>query len=82
MSAHERCELLIARYRIRPSEQALSYMPSKGIQYVAYDIKNDNSAKQRYKELGGRGVPLIIIGAHRMSGFSENNFEYYLNNHK
>ena len=63
-------------------KQALSYMSSKGIQYVAYDIENDNSAKQRYKELGGRGVPLIIIGAHRMSGFSESNFEYYLNNHK
>lgn len=63
-------------------KQALSYMASKGIPHVAYDIEKDNSAKQRYKELGGHGVPLIIIGAHRMSGFSESNFEYYLNNPK
>lgn len=63
-------------------KQALSYMSSRGIPHVAYDIEKDTSAKQRYKELGGRGVPLIIIGANRMSGFSESNFEYYLNNPK
>jgi glutaredoxin-like YruB-family protein len=63
-------------------KQALSYMSSKGIPYVAYNIEKDNSAKQRHKELGGRGVPLIIIGANKMSGFSEENLEYYLNNSK
>lgn len=61
-------------------KQALSYMSGKGIPYVAHNIEKDSGARQRYKELGGRGVPLIIIGAHRMSGFSEKNLEYYLNN--
>lgn len=63
-------------------EKALKYMSSKGISFVAYDIEKDSSANQRYKELGGRGVPLIIIGANRMSGFSAERLEYYLNNSK
>jgi glutaredoxin-like YruB-family protein len=63
-------------------KQALSYMSSKGIPFVAYNIEKDSSAKQRHKELGGRGVPLIIIGSNKMSGFSEENLEYYLNNSK
>jgi glutaredoxin len=61
-------------------KKALRYMESNKIPYVAYDIEKDSSAKQRYKELQGRGVPLIIIGSQRMSGFSAESFEYYLNN--
>jgi glutaredoxin len=63
-------------------ERAISYMSSKGIPFVAYDIEKDSSASQRFKELGGRGVPLIIIGANRMSGFSAERLEHYLNNGK
>jgi glutaredoxin len=57
---------------------AENYMKSKNYPYVKYDIEKDNAAKQRHKELGGRGVPLIIIGANRMSGFSPETLEYYL----
>ncbi len=46
------------------------------------NFEKDSSARQRQEELGGRGVPLIIIGANRMSGFSEETLEYYLNNSK
>ena len=63
-------------------KQAQSYMRSKGIAYVAYDIEKDSSARQRHKELGGRGVPLIIIGSNKLSGFSADTLEYYLNNSK
>ena len=63
-------------------EQAIGYMSRKGIPFVAYDIEKDNSANQRHKGLGGRGVPLIIIGANRMSGFSAERLGYYLNNSK
>lgn len=60
--------------------KAQNYMKTKGIPYVAYDIEKDSAAKQRYKELGGRGVPLIIIGSNKMSGFSPESLEFYLNN--
>jgi glutaredoxin-like YruB-family protein len=63
-------------------KQALKYMKSKGIPYAAYDIEKDSAAKQRHKELGGRGVPLIIIGSHKMSGYSQQTLEYYLDGGK
>lgn len=61
-------------------KQALRYMDSKGIPYVAYNIEKDDAAKTRHKELGGRGVPLIIIGPNKMNGFSQSVMEKYLNN--
>jgi len=61
-------------------KQARNYMNANGISFVSYDIEKDSSAKQRHKELGGRGVPLIIIGSNKMSGFSPETLEYYLNN--
>lgn len=54
------------------------YMKSRNYPYVKYDIEKDSAAKRRHKELGGRGVPLIIIGANKMSGFSPDTMEYYL----
>lgn len=61
-------------------KKAESYLKSNGIPYVAYDIEKDSAADKRHKELGGRGVPLIIIGSNRMNGYSQENLEYYLNN--
>src|SRR6185369_10755535 len=61
-------------------KKAQKYMKEKGIPYVAYDIEKDSAAMQRHKELGGRGVPLIVIGSKKMSGFSPESFEYFLNN--
>lgn len=59
-------------------KQAIRYMNNKGISYVAYDIEKDSSAKQRYEELGGRGVPLTVIGSKKFSGFSPELLETYL----
>lgn len=59
-------------------KKALAYMDSKGISYVAYNIEEDDAAKQRFEQLGGRGVPLIVVGSNKMSGFSEEELEEYL----
>jgi glutaredoxin-like YruB-family protein len=61
-------------------KQAQDYLKSRGIPYVAYNIEKDSAAKRRHKELGGRGVPLIIIGSNKMSGFSPEALGYYLAN--
>ena len=53
--------------------------PNNNIKYVAYDIEKDSAAKQRYEEMGGRGIPLIIIGDNIMPGFSQETFEHYMN---
>ena len=61
-------------------KRAEKHLQSKGISYVAYDIEKDSAARQRHKELGGRGVPLIIVGSHKISGFSPDTIDYHLNN--
>jgi len=60
-------------------KKAQKYMKDKGIPYVAYDIEKDSAAMQRHKDFGGRGVPLIVIGSKKMSGFSPEAFERFLN---
>ena len=60
-------------------KKALAYVKDNNIKYVAYDIEKDSAANQRYKEMGGRGIPLIIIGDNIMSGFSQETFEHYMN---
>ncbi|HEY6837553.1 MAG TPA: glutaredoxin domain-containing protein [Geobacteraceae bacterium] len=59
-------------------KRARAYLDSKGVRYVAYDIEKDPAAKQRHKELGGNGVPLIIIGSNKISGFSAQAIDHYL----
>jgi len=56
-------------------KKALAYMKSRNIPYVAYDIEKDASAKQRHNEFGGRGVPLIIVGTKKLTGFSPEGLE-------
>ena len=61
-------------------KSAKSYLDRRGIPYVAYDIEKDSAARERHQQLGGGGVPLILVGSRKMSGFSPQALEYYLNN--
>lgn len=58
------------------------YLESKGIPYVAYDIEKDGAAKIRYQEMGGEGVPLIVIGQNKIAGFAPAQIDYYLSRNK
>ena len=51
--------------------QAREFFARGGIRYTELDIEKSASAHAEYKGLGGRGVPLIVVGDQRMSGFSE-----------
>ncbi|QWV95127.1 DUF4124 domain-containing protein [Geomonas oryzisoli] len=63
-------------------KKARAYLNSKGIPYVEYDIEKDAAAERRHKELGGQGVPLIVIGSNKISGFSAQAIDHYLENAK
>lgn len=58
-------------------KKARDYFRRKKINYVEYDIEKDQRAKRRYDELGGRGVPVILVGKQRMNGFSAAGFERF-----
>ena len=56
-------------------KNARAYFASKGISYRDIDVEKSESGRKEFKELGGGGVPLIIVGDKVMRGFSAKSFE-------
>lgn len=56
-------------------KKARAYFEDQGIDYNEYDIDKDPQGKREYTQLGGRGVPVILVGNKRMDGFSKARFE-------
>jgi len=56
-------------------KKARAYFKKNGISYIEYDIEKDERAKRMYDLLGGKGVPVILVGKKRMNGFSVAGFE-------
>jgi glutaredoxin len=54
--------------------KARKYFRAHHIPYTEYDIEKDTAAKRRHQELGGGGVPLILVDKERIRGFSEDSF--------
>ena len=42
-----------------------------GIQYVDLDVEKSREAGDRYRELSGKGVPVILVGDRVITGFDE-----------
>jgi glutaredoxin len=63
-------------------KKAEQYMSARNYPFVAYDIEKDKSAMKRYQEMGGRGVPLILLGSQKLSGFSSSAIDQYMQGHK
>jgi glutaredoxin len=55
--------------------KAKQYFKANSIPYVVYDIEKSRAGKQGFKQLKGRGVPIILVGGKRMNGFSVAKFE-------
>jgi len=56
-------------------KKARAYFRANNITFTDHDIEKDSSAKREYDRLGGRGVPLILVGDKQMNGFSIGGFE-------
>jgi len=59
--------------------RAKRYFEQHGIPYREYDIETSSKGKRDFARLGGRGVPIILVGDKRMNGFSEQRFEALYN---
>jgi glutaredoxin len=51
--------------------QARAYLTSRGIPFEDLDVEISAQGKQEYRELKGRGVPIILVGNQRMNGYSQ-----------
>ena len=56
-------------------KKAKTYFQRKGIPFVEYDVEKSAKGKQDFKKLGGKGVPVILVGETRLNGFSRAAFE-------
>lgn len=56
-------------------KRARSYFKENGIRYNDVDVEASEANKKEFKELGGGGVPLILVGDKAMRGFSPQKFE-------
>src|SRR5512147_831936 len=58
--------------------KARAYFKRTGTAYTEHDIEKSADAHAQFERLGGRGVPLILVGDEKMAGFSELAFESLL----
>jgi len=58
--------------------KARAYFAQSGIAYVEHDVEKSAIARAEFKRLGGRAVPLIVVGREKMNGFSEVGFEFLM----
>jgi glutaredoxin len=49
---------------------AKQYFAQKGVSYQEIDLEKSPDGRAAFEKLGGRGVPLIMVGEKRMEGFS------------
>lgn len=50
--------------------KARNYFNAQDIAFTELDIERNAQAKKEYDSMGGRGVPVILVGEKRMNGFS------------
>lgn len=55
--------------------QAKKYFHKNKISYCEYDMENTETGKQLYKKHGGGAVPILLIGQHRLKGYSQEQVE-------
>jgi glutaredoxin len=50
-------------------KRARSYFAQKGLEVREVDIEASEDGMREFREFGGQGVPLILVGEQRMRGF-------------
>ena len=56
-------------------KQAKQYFRKNNIAYVSYDVEKSRTGKIDFKLLGGKSIPVIIVGNKRMNGFNISKFD-------
>ncbi|MCF7983319.1 MAG: hypothetical protein K9L70_02855 [Thiohalocapsa sp.] len=54
--------------------RAKAFLRGHGIGFREMDVARNPRARKEFERLGGRGVPLLLVGNRRLDGFSEQRF--------
>lgn len=60
--------------------QAKAYMVSRKIAFEEWDVDQSEFARAKMRELGAKGVPVILVGQQKMVGFSAERLDAMLKN--
>lgn len=60
--------------------KAKNWLRANNIRFTEYDVEKSDRGKRDFKKLGGRGVPVILVGKQRMNGFSKARMRQMLKN--
>lgn len=52
-------------------KRAAAYLRSRGIPFENLDVERSSRGAREYAQLGGAGVPVILVGEQRLNGFDE-----------
>ncbi len=55
-------------------DQARDYLVRNRVEFLEIDIDSSTEANRRWRDAGGRGVPLTFIGDQRLAGFSAHSY--------
>ena len=58
--------------------RARAYLNSRGIPFQELDVEKSAEGRKEYRELKGRGVPIILVGDQRMNGYDQSRLEAML----
>lgn len=61
--------LLYTTRQCRHCQQAKAFLKQHGIPFSEWDVERNQRAWKEFQHLGGRGVPLILIGKQQIRGF-------------
>jgi glutaredoxin len=50
-------------------KKAKAHLAARGVPYREIDVETSESGEREYRDLKGRGVPVILVGSQRMDGF-------------
>lgn len=59
-------------------KRARAYLNAKGIAYREIDIESSPANRDQFKQYGGKGVPMFILGDRRLRGFNEESLAEFL----
>ncbi len=59
-------------------KRAKAHLAAKGVAYDEMDVETSERGRSEFAQLGGRGVPVILVGNQRMDGFDANGLDAML----
>jgi mycoredoxin len=68
--AHDEQVILYATDWCGYCKKARELFEKHNISYYEYDIEKSSEGREQYKRLGGRGVPVILIGGEVIKGYN------------